>query len=363
MQHIKLKPINRITSLLAAVLVFVSCMIIPVVAADSNGNEFINMDKYVEYSFPEADPDTVYLDYFFPPEWNVTEVTGPNWGTGYGTHKGSVITATLTFDDRFCLRMRPLGGKMQGGEVVGNQMTNAHFLDLTVFPLDSWFQPSYTVRIKTGSVDLSAMTGNIYLFFVDQAGKIVKKISYNNPPTVSVDGDYSIYSYARTFKFKDMNLPSNAVGLIPLYTLKNVECSADEITVSYNPLWVGYNLSSLEYEVQENQKLKNTLASVQAAQEELLNGTPEQNQQAQDAVGGLNSSTGKLDALGDQMSSVDKPTIDSNQISAGSLVPQTSLVVLSSPFQALWENKMLLAILTIVVTLVLVSWVFFGKKG
>lgn len=96
---------------------------------------------------------------------------------------------------------------------------------------------------------------------------------------------------------------------------------------------------------------------------DMVNGTPEQNQQAQDVVGGLNSSTDKLGQLGDTMASVEKPTIDSNKISAGSLVPSTSLVVLSSPFQALWENNQLLAMLTIVVTLVLVSWVFFGKKG
>ena len=96
---------------------------------------------------------------------------------------------------------------------------------------------------------------------------------------------------------------------------------------------------------------------------DVLNGSTQQNQQAQDAVGDLNSSTDKLGQLGDTMASVEKPSIDSSKISADSLVPKTSLVVLSSPFQALWENNQLLAMLTIVVTLVLVSWVFFGKKA
>lgn len=94
-----------------------------------------------------------------------------------------------------------------------------------------------------------------------------------------------------------------------------------------------------------------------------INGTPEQNQQAQDAVGGLNNSTDKLGQLGDQMASVEKPSFDNSNISADSLVPDTSLVVLASPFQALWENNQLLAMLTIVVTVVLISWVFFGKKA
>ena len=96
---------------------------------------------------------------------------------------------------------------------------------------------------------------------------------------------------------------------------------------------------------------------------DVMNGTTQQNQQAQDAVGGLNNSADKLDDLGDQLASVEKPSFDNSNISADSLVPDTSLVVLASPFQALWENNQLLAMLTIVVTVVLISWVFFGKKA
>lgn len=96
---------------------------------------------------------------------------------------------------------------------------------------------------------------------------------------------------------------------------------------------------------------------------DVLNGSTQQNQQVNNSLGGLNSSTDKLGQIGDQMSSVEKPTIDSNKISADSLVPNTALVTLASPFHALWENNQLLAMLTIVVSVVLVSWVFFGKKA
>ena len=128
-------------------------------------------------------------------------------------------------------------------------------------------------------------------------------------------------------------------------------------------IWMGDTVTPTALEVEIQSKEAGLLEDIGDQIGSAINGTPQQNQQAQDAVGGLNSSTDKLGQLGDQMSSVEKPTIDSNKISAGSLVPSTSLVVLSSPFQALWENKQLLAMLTIVVTLVLVSWVFFGKKG
>lgn len=119
--------------------------------------------------------------------------------------------------------------------------------------------------------------------------------------------------------------------------------------------------TSIEVEIET--KEVGLLEDINGQINDAINGTPEQNQQAQDAVGGLNDSTDKLGDLGDKMASVQKPVVDSHQISAGSLVPETSLMVLSAPFQALWENNQLLAMLTIVVTLVLVSWVFFGKKG
>lgn len=156
----------------------------------------------------------------------------------------------------------------------------------------------------------------------------------------------------------------NAVGFVPLIQFDNfIPLTDSYFKIEIVSAVLDMQISSDYWQQWQNEQNGEMLNALNDKLDGAINGTPEQNQQAQEAVGALNDSTDKLGELGDTLSSVDKPTINSSQISAGSLVPETSLVVLSAPFQALWENEILLAILTIVVTLVLVSWVFFGKKG
>ena len=81
------------------------------------------------------------------------------------------------------------------------------------------------------------------------------------------------------------------------------------------------------------------------------------------SVYGMNNSSLGLSDIGDSLSSVGTPELNSADFDASALVPFSSFVVLSSPFHALWENRTLLGMLTIVVSLTIVSWIFFGKKG
>lgn len=97
--------------------------------------------------------------------------------------------------------------------------------------------------------------------------------------------------------------------------------------------------------------------------DDVIGGTPEQNNQVNNAVNGMQDSTDKLDQMGDTLNSVEKPAVEDMNVGITDLVPETSLLAYTSPILALWENKTLLAFLIIVLTLVLVSWVMFGKKG
>lgn len=62
-------------------------MVVPVIAADSNNNEFIDFNDYAEYNFAE-DNSAVTVDVSFPSEWNITfidfpdAVLGDNWYWG-----------------------------------------------------------------------------------------------------------------------------------------------------------------------------------------------------------------------------------------------------------------------------------------
>lgn len=62
-----------------------------------------------------------------------------------------------------------------------------------------------------------------------------------------------------------LSLPDTSVGVVPLFTLKNLGAFADSITVNFEPFRFSYNLSFLQYQAQQNEKLQNTLDNVQTA--------------------------------------------------------------------------------------------------
>lgn len=118
--------------------------------------------------------------------------------------------------------------------------------------------------------------------------------------------------------------------------------------------------------LQENKDLLNEVNAQLAEQgktmNDILNGTPEQNEQISGAVGEMGSAGDKLGDLADQMQ-VDRPDASDMNVSINSFIPETSLLAYTAPILAFWENDSLQAMLIIVLTLVLVSWVMFGKKG
>lgn len=141
-----------------------------------------------------------------------------------------------------------------------------------------------------------------------------------------------------------------------------------EFTV--NSLQLTFSISSL-YRLQEQTgKTNEILSAVEKKLEEngqklddVINGTPEQNEQIDNAVDEMQGAVDRLEQAGEAMNSIERPDMSDIDISIDSFVPQTSLLAYTSPILTFWENDTLLAMVTIVCTLVLVSWVFFGKKG
>lgn len=108
--------------------------------------------------------------------------------------------------------------------------------------------------------------------------------------------------------------------------------------------------------------LSDGFQSVVDAISNFVSGSPEQQQQVADAVDKMEQSSNALGQLGDQMNSVEKPAPSDMNVSPNAMIPDTALTAYTTPITYLWHNSTLVAMLTIVVTLVLVSWVFFGKK-
>lgn len=293
---------KTIRLLLVAILVIVT-LAVPVLAADSNGNEIINIADYVQYSFPEdTSSGDVYADCYFPEQWFSTEVSGENWTGGVGTFYGSTFTYEPSQDIQ-SYRIRPVGGNVQNGEVVGDQIKYAHIIDLTAVPSHTWFHSSFQIKVNLPASDgqiYQEPTAYAYLFFVNESGQIVYKWYDKIEPYHYVEGDggsgvIQAWSYALLTDLSALSLPDTAVGVVPLFTLKNLGAYADSITVNFEPFRFSYNLSFLQYQAQQNEKLQSTLNSIQDSMNELVDGEPDPvAPSGSDVVGDLNSAEDEL---------------------------------------------------------------------
>ena len=133
---------------------------------------------------------------------------------------------------------------------------------------------------------------------------------------------------------------------------------------------VSFSIKSLVYMQQQSGKTNKLLDEVNKQLEEqgktmddILHGTPEQNEGVDESVGELEDSTDRLEQAGDALSSVAKPNLGSINIGIGSLTSVNGVSALTAPLTILWDNSLLLDIVTLVVSISLLSWVFFGKKG
>lgn len=116
------------------------------------------------------------------------------------------------------------------------------------------------------------------------------------------------------------------------------------------------------YVDEETGRLSNEiLGEITDQNEDLINGTGSQMQQVGSDVSQMGSDGDRLAAVTDSMKT-EKPDADSIDVSISSLIPDSDILIFTAPLMTIWENNTLLSYITIVLTLVLVSWVMFGKK-
>ena len=344
---------------------FVSSLLVPVSAVSVNGNEFIFKD-YVKY---DVAGDSVNVSAVLPNAWYVTNAfTGPDWYYA-GTYFGKHIKITPPAGDYLDLQILPLAGSAYTSHDVGYQFQDTRFIDIRYIPSDTVLTWGFELNLYGNDiVEYIKPRFNMILFFVDVNGVVTYKHTSGYFPTMTVEkvGNqeklYCDYSYTFEFAQYEYLLPPETVGFVPYCCVDDLYMDVTEIELIYSDFGFNYSMSSLQYEALSNQLLQDTMDSVENALGDMVNGTPEQNQQAEQAVGGLNQAGDKLESLGDSMASVEKPNVDGIKADLGSFVNPNDFVVLTAPFHKLWENDTLLSILTVVVTLVIVSWVFFGKK-
>lgn len=361
------KLLQRIISFLGCVCICMYCLFVPA-QAESFAIDYYVSDVYTKNGTP-------YVTVDFPVDYTC-------WVRKYNSEVRNEYLNTASINgwiqhralNNFLFHCYPLGYSGNYVDYTFNRINITEFPD--VFDLGT--SCNLALTWDSSLTESITVTVTLDLYQVDSTGFSIYDSEYLYETSVSSVGPLED-SFTQNIPLNfdvHFNKADDAVGLIMYYDISfsGITDTSDTagITYVFENERCAFDFSITEEFYQELQKaetnrllgkIEDHLEEQNQTLDDIFEGTPEQNQQAQDSVGGLKDSTDKLGALGDTMSSVEKPVINSNQISAGSLVPETSLLVLSAPFQALWENEILLAILTIVVTLVLVSWVFFGKKG
>lgn len=351
------KLVNRYTSLLVAIVVFVSCLFVPVLGANVGENELVTSKNYASITYDDEEGRVIY-NYIFPPEWYRTGVfRAPAWSSKIGDYSGKEFSFMYA-GEAISLLMKPCSSNA-GVYAVGSELKGGHVIDLSSFPSDATYIGGLRLVVKGQDIVYNADCVIIH-YFVDKNGMVIGQYDRQAYPNVFTTDTALNAVYSQEVKLADMNIPSDAVGFIPVYTLKNLTISDDtEITVSYQKYSIHFSMTNLEWEAQQNEKLVDTLNDVK---DEILNGSPEQNQQAGEAVDKMDSLGGEIDSFGESMQTT-KPDVSTVQIKLDKLVDHPTLLAYVAPIQELWENKTLTSMLIIVATLVIVSWVFFGKKG
>lgn len=167
---------------------------------------------------------------------------------------------------------------------VGSQVKDGHFVDFTFFPKNTLFSGGFDVTVFSGGdVGYKAECWFI-LHFVDSNGVVVysyyRRFDYE---IVNHTHNTVTYRYDQSINLANLDVPDNAVGMLPIYTLKHLNVNDNyEIIVDYNAPCFEFEMNALEMEAHNNSQLQYTIKAVQDLQRQM----DEQEQQFDNFVNG-----------------------------------------------------------------------------
>lgn len=205
-----------------------------------------------------------------------------------------------------------------------------------------------------GPVVGESLFSTVWLTYVDGNGNNISSDSYNIQPYMS---EMNYFSYSVDLP---VNKPSGAKSCVVSLMIGRIFTSSFYETNRQDK--VQFFNTQMTVRIDDSYLTLDQNQTIIDQNNTIINGTPEQNQQINDANDKMESAGDKLGDLNDQMQ-VEKPDTEDMDVSIDSLVPGTSILAYTQPILEFWENPTLRAMLIIVMTLVLVSWVMFGKKG
>ena len=170
--------------------------------------------------------------------------------------------------------------------------------------------------------------------------------------------EYTVESVENAYAF----VPSIAINNWGTYSMSDLIATVNltdvrlvmDISADYWSKWqAGQNGKMLE-------EIKDT---IEDSTDKIVNGTPEQNQAAQDFSESMDSAIGDLENAGDSLNQVDTPDVDVDTLIPNDVLLGESYLNYVTAIQTFWDCEILAKILTFLGVLILISVVFFGLRG
>lgn len=343
------KLAKRFFPLLTVCVILLSCFVAPVSA------EGINYRDYEGNVTVDGDNDIVTVN--LPTYWFTGLIAMPD-GRGLQPWNGHNFSCTIGDDiNKLNIYLAPFGTEIGAYD----RAYTGRYLSMDNIPSDAEFYLQFGVTTSSpDSFTISRIQERVYSVNDSYASMY----SMNTYP----GGEPGSFAVSTVFDAVD------AQGWFPEYImyLQSGGTTFAGTTISFEvySFRLEVSISSL-YRLQEQSGITNDLLTEVNKQleeqgktmEDILNGTPEMNDKVDSAVDDMNNAGEKLEELGESLSNVEKPNTDNLEVGIDSFLPETSFLAYTAPIRNLWENDSLVGMLIIVLTLVLVSWVFFGKKG
>ena len=290
----------------------------------------------LDYSVKYGDSVNTVV-YQIPSDWFLFWWTSSKYGTSEQV-KGSTLTlSTGDINYGFNIGVYPSG---LGGLSVDNMPVGAKlYVDITIDESGVIGATGYHNVLKRGR-------------YLDKVATWVKTLPEVEPTIVSLSGD--VYTYSLDYIIESVD---SAVSFVPSLYYENYTQNADgklvlKITSARVEMEVSTEFWS-QFQAQQNGKLLN----------DLVNGTEEQNQSAQDFSESMDSAIGDLESAGDSLNQVDTPSVDVDELIPNDVLLGEAYLNYVTAIQPFWDCKPLVAILTLLGVLILISVVFFGLRG
>ena len=209
--------------------------------------------------------------------------------------------------------------------------------------------------------DISVTYEPVYLLF-DDSGSLLDTVNLTKDTvtyTLVSDNENGYTTTLTDVRHISGTIPADASYIVPFYRLRVRNSLQDQMLVT---MTVQGGHTSLSVDINAVLDNSNQMHIIQDKLDSILTGTPEQNEDANNAKDELEDKKDQLDDLLDQMQP-SKPDTDSIDTDIGAIAGEEATDLLSDGLSPILNHEIILSMLTIVCAVCLVGYVLFGKGG